>query len=297
MTTTIPAAGLLTGGATPLTVAPGLRALEIGAHRVEYVLLGEESAPPLVILHGGSCSADDWSNVAPVFAARHRVVVADGLVHPFDPWRLWLLLDHLGIERAPFIVHSAGGMTWRAMYRLQPHRVSGVVSIDTQGVGNTIVVRLWPHERFSPQAAAMYERRRAEMEALKPQHQGDYPSDVNIAIRNVAYHRHTLTPEQRAATRPAPRLVERYAGPVPSAPALIPDDGKFIACPVLVIHTGRGKLGPEDISAEWIEQNIQAKDVQYEVIREASHWPWLEQPEWFLQLVSPFLDRCPAPPS
>src|SRR5688572_29277564 len=195
---------LLTGGATPLTVEPGLRALDVGEGRVEYALLGDAGAPPVVILHGGSCSADDWSNVAPALAESYRVVVADGLVHPFDPWRLWLLLDHVGIERATFIVHSAGGMMWRAMYRLQPKRVSGVVSIDTQGVGQTIVVRLWPNERFSAEAAALYERRRGEMEALKPQHQGDYPSEVNIAARNVAYGRQQMTPEQRAATRPRP---------------------------------------------------------------------------------------------
>ena len=288
----VPAAGLLTGGAAPLTVEPGLSALDIGTRRVEYVVLGEASAPPVVILHGGSCSADDWSNVAPVLAERYRVVVADGLVHPFDPWRLWLLLDHLGIERASFIAHSAGGMMWRAMYRLQPERVSGVVSIDTQGVGQTIVVRLWPNERFSAEAATLYERHRDEMEALKPQHRGDYPSEVNIAARNVAYGRQQMTPEERGLTRPAPRVVESFPGSVPAAPQPISDEGKFITCPVLVIHTGRGKLGPEDISTEWVEENIQARDVQYEVIREASHWPWLEQPEWFLELVRPFLARC-----
>jgi pimeloyl-ACP methyl ester carboxylesterase len=167
-----------------------------------------------------------------------------------------------------------------------------VVSIDTQGVGGTIVVRLWPNERFSPQAAAMYERRRAEMEALKEHHRGDYASDVNIAARNVAYHRQTLTPEQRALTRPAARVVESFAAAVGAAPQPISDEGTFIQCPVLVIHTGRGKLGPGDITQAWIEENIQARDVQYEVIREASHWPWLEQPAWFLALVSSFLARC-----
>src|SRR5688500_14671024 len=47
--TSAPAAGLLTGGATPLTVEPGLRALDIGGARVEYVLLGDATSPPLVI--------------------------------------------------------------------------------------------------------------------------------------------------------------------------------------------------------------------------------------------------------
>jgi len=30
------------------------------------------------------------------------------------------------------------------------------------------------------------------------------------------------------------------------------------------------------------------------VIREAGHWPWLEQPEWFLSHLEPFLARTGA---
>lgn len=283
--------GLLTGGATPLTVGPGLRALDTGSGRVEYCLLGPRDAPAVVILHGGRCSADDWSNVAPHLAARYRVVVPDGLVHTLDPWQLWLLLDHLEIERAAFIAHSAGGMCWRAMYRLQPDRVTGIVSIDTEGVGRTIMARLLPDERFSPAAAALHARRRAEMQALKPEHRGDYASDVNILHRMVAYRRAEMAPSERAATRPAPHVVERFARPASPAPIPISDAGKFITCPALVIHTGRGKLGPEDVTDQWIEDHIQARDVEYVVIREASHWPWLERPEWFLGLVGPFLAR------
>lgn len=282
-------AGLLTGGATPVSVAPGLRALDIGGARVEYCLLGD--GPPVVILHGGRCSADDWSNVVPHLANGYRVVVPDGLVHGLNPWRLWLLLDHLGIERAAFIGHSAGGMCWRAMYRLRPERVRATVAIDTQGVGTTIVARELPNDRFSPEAAALYAARRAEMEALRPAHRGDYASDVNIAIRNVAYRRAGMTPEALAATRPAPHLVEHWAGPAPLAPVPIPDQGKFITCPIQVIHTGRGKIGPEDVTAPWIEANIQGQDVDYVVIREASHWPWLERLDWFLGVVDPFLAR------
>ncbi len=65
----------------------------------------------------------------------------------------------------------------------------------------------------------------------------------------------------------------------------------FITCPVLVFHTGRGKLGPEEISREWIDQNIQAGDVEYAVINESGHWPWHEQQPWFLSRLEPFLAR------
>jgi pimeloyl-ACP methyl ester carboxylesterase len=77
----------------------------------------------------------------------------------------------------------------------------------------------------------------------------------------------------------------------PPAPEPIPDTGKFITCPLLVFHTGRGKLGPEDVSPDWIARNIRAADVEYVVRREVSHWPWVELPEWFLSRLEPFLAR------
>lgn len=283
--------GLLTGGGTPLTVDPGLRALQLGDARVEYVQLGATGAPAVVILHGGNCSADDWSAVAPLLARRYRVVIPDGLVHPLDPWRIWLLLDHLQIERAAFVAHSAGGMVWRTMYRLQPHRVTGLSAVDTQGPGKTINARELPNDRFSPESAAVYAQRHAAMQALKPHHRGDFPSEVNLAARNVAYRRALMSPEERAATRPTPRVVESFAGPTPPTPEPISDEGPFITCPVQVFHTGRGKLGREDITPAWIQENIQARDVDYVVIRETSHWPWLEDRDDFLRRIEPFLER------
>ena len=265
-----------------------LKAVEFGDRRVEYATLGD--GPAVVLIHGGNCTADDWENIAPRLAQRYRLILPDGLVHPLDPWLLWLLLDYLGVESAAVVGHSAGGSTAREMYRLQPQRMRGLVNIDSQATGATIRARDLPDSRFSPEAAALYEKHRTQMAQLREDHRGDYPSLVNIEKRQRAYQRIAMTPAERAQTRPAPVVVHRGPSP-PPAPTPIPDTGKFIACPVQVFHTGRGKLGPEDISPEWIEQNIQARDVDYVVIREVSHWPWIEQPELFLSHLEPFLAR------
>jgi pimeloyl-ACP methyl ester carboxylesterase len=241
-------------------------------------------------VHGGNCTAADWENIAPRLARRYRLILPDGFVHPLDPWRIWLLLDHLGIQDAALVGHSAGGPVVVTMYRLQPDRVRSLVTIDTEAVGPTIMARLLPNDRFSPYAAALYEQRREEMARLKPHHQGDYPSEVNIARRLVAYERARLSPEERAGTRPGPRRVHTIVH-APLTPEPIPDTDKFITCPLLVFHTGRGKLGPEDVSRDWIARNIRAADVEYVVRREVSHWPWVELPEWFLSRLEPFLAR------
>jgi pimeloyl-ACP methyl ester carboxylesterase len=253
------------------------------------------------MLHGGQCGADDWANITPRLAQYHRLILPDGLQYGIDPWRVWLLLDHLGIENVALVGHSAGGSHARQMYRLRPDRVWAFVCIDSKGAGNTMLARKLPNDRFSSEAAALYERNRAAMEQLRPPHRGDYPSQVTIERRLLAYRREAMTPEQRALTRtwPPPRLLDLGANP-PPAPEPIPATGKFIRCPTLVIHTGRGKLGPEDYTAKWTNEHIQARDVETAVIKECGHWPWLEQPEWFLSHVEPFLARARSfgvPPS
>jgi len=256
---------------------------------VEYYERGRGAA--LVLLHGGSCGADDWDCIAPRLAERYRLVMPDGLRVSLDPWRVWRLLDSLDAGPVALVGHSAGGMLAREMYRLRPHRVWAFVSIDSQGAGDSILARALPDDRRSAQAAALYERNRAAMEQLRPSHRGDYPSSVTIDRRMLAYRRQAMTPEQRAATRAWPAPIRMtLAGAF--APAPVSDEGKFIACPVLVVHTGRGKLGPEDITPDWIAANIQAEDVEYAVLKESGHWPWIEEPEWFLSRLLPFLERA-----
>jgi pimeloyl-ACP methyl ester carboxylesterase len=211
----------------PASGAPlPLDAVEVGGRRLEYADLGR--GPAVVLVHGGNCTADDWANIAPRLARRYRLILPDGLVHPLDPWEIWRLLDHLGLGDATLVGHSAGGQVAVTMYRQEPHRVRGLVSIDSQAVGPTIVARLLPAGRYSPRAAALYERHREAMARLKPQHRGDYPSAVTISRRLVAYQRAALSPEERARTRPGPRTVTALPGaPGPSAP--IPDAGRFLS--------------------------------------------------------------------
>jgi pimeloyl-ACP methyl ester carboxylesterase len=243
----------------------------------------------VVLIHGGQCTAADWAAVAPRLARRYRLIVPDGFVHPLDAWRLWLLLDHLGVSRAALLGHSAGGPVIRTMYRLAPQRVWAMIDIDGAAFGKLTLARNLPNDRFSPAAAALYEKNKAQMQQLRPHHRGDYPSLVTIQRRLIAYERSKMPPEARAAARKIDKVAHLPAAP--PAPAAISDRGKFIRCPCLQIQTGRGKLRRADLRPDWVKNNFQAGDIRYELIEEAGHWPWLEDLEGFLAILEPFLAR------
>lgn len=273
----------------------------LGQHELQSVIFGKDrvdfiehpgpdpAAPAVVLIHGGQCTADDWATVAPRLAGRYRVILPDGFVHPLDAWRLWLLLDHLGVRRAALLGHSAGGPVIRDMYRLAPHRVWAMIDIDGSAFGKLTLARNLPNERFSPSAAALYEKHRDQMQQLRPQHRGDYPSLVTIERRLIAYERARVPPEARAAARKIDKQTQLPPGPPP--PAAIPDEGKFILCPCLQIQTGRGKLRRADFGPGWVQENFQARNIRYELIEEAGHWPWLEDLDGFLAILEPFLER------
>jgi len=274
-------------------MTPQYRSLQIADHRIHYFQAGR--GPAVMLLHGGCCSAEDWFPLLPAFADRFRVVLPDGLVCPLTAWDLWLLADHLGVRRLCLIGHSAGGNFVREMYCLAPDRVWALVSIDSSAAvvpGSMILARRLPNSMFSSRAAAMYEANRAAMTQLKPHHRGDYPSAATIRCRRRAYRRQTQTPAERLAdmARPEP-VTERCAPPRP-APTPVADVGRFIGCPVLIYQTGRGKLGPEDVTAQWQQQNVQAAQCEYVVIKEAGHWPWLENPDLVLDTLVPFLETA-----
>lgn len=271
--------------------APTLQAVTFGKDQVDFIErpAPNAAAPVVVLIHGGQCTAADWATVAPRLARRYRVILPDGFVHPLDAWRLWLLLDHLGVSRAALLGHSAGGPVIRAMYRLAPQRVWAMIDIDGAAFGKLTLARNLSNDRFSPAAAALYEKHKAQMQQLRPEHRGDYPSLVTIERRLTAYGRAKIPPQARAEARQIENVAQLPAAP--PAPEAIADQGKFILCPCLEIQTGRGKLRRADFGPDWVQENFQARDIHYVLIEEAGHWPWLEDLDGFLGILEPFLAR------
>ncbi|MDR3082486.1 MAG: alpha/beta hydrolase [Streptomyces sp.] len=101
--------------------------------------------PPLLLLHGAGRTLTDWAAVAPLLAARHRVLAVDLRCHglsPSGPWNLPAVLGDLeevlaayGIPDALPVGHSLGGML-AVRYALEhPDITPGAVNLDGFGWG------------------------------------------------------------------------------------------------------------------------------------------------------------------
>jgi pimeloyl-ACP methyl ester carboxylesterase len=103
--------------------------------------------PPLLLLHGAGRTLADWAAVAPLLAARHRVLAVDLRDHglsPEGPWNLPEVLGDIeevlavhGVPGALPVGHSLGGML-AVLYALEhPDVTPGAVNLDGFGWGRT----------------------------------------------------------------------------------------------------------------------------------------------------------------
>ena len=276
-------------GAKSPTAPLELQAVEIDDHRIEYYDLGQ--GQPIVLIHGAHCGADDWFSIVEPLAKQHRLIIPEGLVYGLDAWRLWLLLDHLRINRVALIGHSGGAFLNRKMYRLKPQRVWAFVCVDSAAAGGKVRAITLPNSRWSPPVAAMFEKNKEQLAAISPNRTADYPSDANVKILKRTYQRKQQTQQQRAEGRSKPVAIE-VRGPYPPRPELIEDSDTFFNCPILVFNSGRGKLDASDpphATETWTGGPIQAENYEFILVRDSGHWIWLDQPALFLKNTLLFL--------
>lgn len=152
-------AGMFMPTADAYGVAPGdftrdgfsesKRIVELPDYTVAVYETGE--GPPLLLLHGCPFSAIEWSAITPELAKHHRVIAPDllGLGDtpvrldedyrlPHDVEMVRQLLDHYGIERAPFVGHDHGGATVLLLMNADPERIAGAVLTNIEAYD------LWP---------------------------------------------------------------------------------------------------------------------------------------------------------
>jgi pimeloyl-ACP methyl ester carboxylesterase len=123
------------------------RHLDLAVPRIRVRVLEVGEGPPLLLLHGVTLLADHW---APLLAelSGFRCIAVDlpghGRSDPIDfrgvalrPWysgMLGALLDRLGLEAAPVVGHSLGGMLGLWLALDAPERVDALVLMGAPAV-------------------------------------------------------------------------------------------------------------------------------------------------------------------
>ncbi|WP_022728166.1 alpha/beta fold hydrolase [Fodinicurvata sediminis] len=141
---------------------------------VRYGILGDEGAPPLVLLHGTPFSSYEWHRIAPLLAQRHRVYFHDMPGYGHSSMEagqdvslgrqnrvLAALLDHWGVDRPHVVAHDFGGATALRAWLLDGCRYRSLTLIDPVAVrpwGSPLVQHVKDHEAaFAGMPAYMHQ--------------------------------------------------------------------------------------------------------------------------------------------
>ena len=101
--------------------------------------------PTLVFVHGWSCDGRYWRAQIPVFSKKYRVVVLDLAGHGQSGMSrekytmasfgedVRAVTESMGSQQVILIGHSMGGSVIAEAARLMPHRVIGLIGVDTLG--------------------------------------------------------------------------------------------------------------------------------------------------------------------
>jgi pimeloyl-ACP methyl ester carboxylesterase len=137
---------------------PGLeeRFADVKGVRMRYFVGGE--GPPLLLVHGLGGAASNWTELTPLLAARHRLLVPDlpghggstalPAVSGLEPFadRVAFVAEHEGMLPAPVVGHSLGGMV---VLRLALRRPEAVEALVLAGAAGLSVGNVWGRQLLS----------------------------------------------------------------------------------------------------------------------------------------------------
>lgn len=239
------------------------------------------SGEPILFAHGAGGNAAIWFEQVAAFAKAYRCITFDHRTFarsPADPASVTVpqfsrdalaLLDALGVERAHLVAQSMGGWTCLRLLLDHPERVQSLtMSCTPGGLPNqrpTDAMRNLTTSTGASGAGVM--QTMAKATTARPDRMLLYEviNAFNTGF-SMSYLRGLGDPESAVSFEDAGR----------------------IDCPVLFISGAEDPLFPSELLKSFVPH---FRNARFELIRDAGHSPYFEQPEVFNRLLAGFLER------
>ncbi|MBL0706222.1 alpha/beta fold hydrolase [Sinomonas cellulolyticus] len=292
-------------------VAAESRFIEVRKPPMRVHLLEAGAGEPVLMVHGGNSVAASWAPLLPWLAPRMRLLMPDrpgcGLTGGFDYRGVNLrqhgaqflrgVLDALGLERVALVGNSMGGFFSLAFALQYPQRVSKLVLLG-EPAGADGNPRLF-HRLVGTRGlnALLYAT------ALRPPHDAEGARAGLAKGRIVAHPEHVpagllscfaAAAQLPGATRSWRTMVEQvfvpagtglYAKRTAATHSLMPELGS-LAVPTLLLWGDKDPLGTPDVGRMLADRMPHGR---LEVVQDASHLVWLDQPAACGEAIVSFL--------
>ncbi len=273
-----------------------LQHVSIHGHDVGFRMAGE--GPVLLLVHGMAGSSSTWREVMPTLAEHCTVIAPDLIGHgrsakPLGDYSLGAyasgmrdLLGALGVERATVVGQSFGGGVALQLAYQHPESCERLVLVDSGGLGREVswmlrFMTLPGSEFLMPLIFPSFVRERGNELSRRLHARG-------VRMGRLAEMWNAYASLTESANRPA--FVRTLRSVVdPGGQSVNAGDRLYLAAPLptLIIWGGRDTIIP-------VTHAYAAHDAiphsRLEIIPEAGHFPQVEAPERFLEVLLDFLD-------
>jgi pimeloyl-ACP methyl ester carboxylesterase len=272
--------------------------LVVHGHRLSYLRAG--SGPPLLLLHGIANNCQTWADVIPRLAESHTVIAPDLLGHgesdkPRGDYSIAAyanglrdLTSVLDIERATVVGHSlGGGIALQFAYQF-PERCERLALVGSGGLGPELSAGLraatLPGSELvlgaltgvsGPLRVGLRGMSRlGEATGLQRLHDLAEAGDALLALKDVE--------ARRAFLRTLRGVADAHGQAVSALDRLYLAN----AVPMLVVWGSRDPIVPA-LHADTVRSLVPTARV--EVFRGAGHWPHLDDPQRFCDVLLDFI--------
>jgi len=280
----------------------GNRQATIHGHEVTYRMTGE--GPAVLLIHGIAGSSRAWREVMPALAEHHTVIAPDLLGHgesakPMGDYSLGAfasglrdLLEVLDVDRATVVGQSFGGGVAMQLAYQHPERCERLVLVGSGGLGREVswmlrALSLPGAEYVLPLIAPWFVRNRGDAVSRFIRDRG--VKAPKAAEMWSAYRSLTEVDNRSAFMRVLRGVID------PGGQSVSAMDRLYLAAavPTLIVWGDQDPIIPV-AHAQAAHEAITGS--RLEIIEGSGHFPHVEEPERFVEVLLDFLDSTdPAP--